>query len=509
MSDDSSIPDDDILAQVWADIEAGSKARARAALEREWPAPDLSDVGHAQAAYPQAMPWVIGGWAAMMARVHSLPVEFLATSALVACAGALGNRVALVANPHEPEFAVACNLWGLLVGPPSSGKSPTMSMAMAPLWKAQESMAMVNDAAYRAYVAESRARKKSDADGPAPRPPDELALVVNDITREALASLMSANPTGLVAYQDEILGLLADWDRPDRNRDRTFYMSAWNGLDAGMVHRRGRPSEFVSAMTLSLLGGAQFDGLRTYVRQAVTGWKNDGLLVRFSLLAYVPSVPVYVPQPRPTAEQEAEHRELREGYAALIHRLMALENTQDLPRMPVKNIIRPVLTFDDEAHGHYQEWRVETSEAMQGKSALEQALLGKQTMELPKLAALLHLILNIQSGGPIEPQVSMVMVHWARKLLAYYAEQHRALWGLARDSIGPGLASLLGVLTRPATKTLDPARFSARHVIKLNLAGLTTAAQVEKVLAEAVARKWIRPEEATNFYVANPRLVQG
>ncbi len=103
-----------------------------------------------------------------------------------------------------------------------------------------------------------------------------------------------------MVIRDELTGWLAQLDRPGREGERAFYLSAWNGDTGHTIDRIGRGSIHVDACCVSMLGGIQPARLRSYLADALQdGPLNDGLLQRFQVLVY-PDIPkdwCYVDRP--------------------------------------------------------------------------------------------------------------------------------------------------------------------------------------------------------------------
>jgi hypothetical protein len=62
----------------------------------------------------------------------------------------------------------------------------------------------------------------------------------NDSTVEKLGELLRDNPAGLLVQRDELVDLLASWEREDRQGDRAFFLEAWNGDQSFDTDRIGR-----------------------------------------------------------------------------------------------------------------------------------------------------------------------------------------------------------------------------------------------------------------------------
>ena len=62
-----------------------------------------------------------------------------------------------------------------------------------------------------------------------PEEPQARRFKSNDATVEKLGDILSHNPIGLLVFRDELMGLLASWEREGREGDKAFYLEGWNG----------------------------------------------------------------------------------------------------------------------------------------------------------------------------------------------------------------------------------------------------------------------------------------
>ena len=108
----------------------------------------------------------------------------------------------------------------------------------------------------------------------------------NDTTVEKLGELLRENPTGLLVLRDELVGLIASWEREGREGDRAFFLEGWNGNPSFDTDRIKRGSIFIPNLCISIFGGIQPDKLTVYLEQAAHALANDGMLQRFQLLVY-------------------------------------------------------------------------------------------------------------------------------------------------------------------------------------------------------------------------------
>ena len=110
---------------------------------------------------------------------------------------------------------------------------------------------------------------------------------MNDCSYEALGEVLRANPNGVLAHRDELIGLLKSLDREGHEGARSFFLSAWAGKEAHTFDRIGRGLNLrIEACCLSLLGSIQPGVIGEYLRDAVANDGGDGLLARFQLLVW-------------------------------------------------------------------------------------------------------------------------------------------------------------------------------------------------------------------------------
>ena len=154
------------------------------------------------------------------ARSIACPVDFPAVAILAASSGIIGRSVIL---RIKSGYFVSASLYVALVGGPSSGKSPALKAALAPLWFiAQLFIDRWRDAMERWEDA------KPDDRG---EPPELERIVSTDPTTEALAPILAKNPRGLTVAPDEMTKWVMSMDqyKGGRGGDRPFYLSAWSG----------------------------------------------------------------------------------------------------------------------------------------------------------------------------------------------------------------------------------------------------------------------------------------
>lgn len=266
------------------------------------------------------LPPVLGDWVMDEAERMSCPPDYIAAPLLVMLGSLIGTHCAIKPKAHD-HWLIVPNLWGLIVGDPSAKKSPALDVVLKLLDPLNEQAAKNYEAASRQYQLEQNVfdsyktglqdqLRRSAKTGKKPRPTgeersfDELSQELqahcqqapkapalkryktDDPTVEKLGEILRDNPIGLLVARDEIVGLLAGWEKEGHQGDRAFFLEAWNGTRGFDVDRVGRGHIPIPNLCVSLLGGIQPDKLLAYMRKAAHALANDGMLQRFQLMLY-------------------------------------------------------------------------------------------------------------------------------------------------------------------------------------------------------------------------------
>jgi hypothetical protein len=337
---------------------------------------------------PSLLPAPLRGWVRDVSeRMDNAPPDFAA--AIVVAAALLGRKVG-IRPKRQDDWTVIPNLWGGLVGPPASMKTPALEQVIKPVKrlaaeaqdayqeaiKKHELDMMVVSARRDAMqkklketakkVAESQAStgnleeirqeieeiEESDA-------PRERRYMTNDATIEKIAEILRDNPDGILYYRDELMGWLRSLDKAGREADRAFYLEAWNGNGSFSVDRIGRGSLHVPAVCVSVLGGIQPGPLMTYVTDALEeAEKADGLLQRFQVLVY-PDLRGYDPVDR-WPDLEAKNR------AYEVFKNLASFDVEGLGVLAEGEDEVPYVRFDAAAQEIFDAWRSEFEPRFRG-----------------------------------------------------------------------------------------------------------------------------------------------
>lgn len=226
------------------------------------------------------LPPVIASYAQDQAELIGVDPAVIGMASIGVAAAALDDRVQIQPKRYDPTWTESARLWVGIVGDPSAKKSPGISKAMSPAFKV--------DKKWREATASAKAKwekecKDAGKDGEKPPAPLEQRLVVNDVTIEKLADILSRSvPRGIMTYQDELSGWLASMDAYKAGaggKDKAAWLEAYNG-GARSVDRVVRGSQFVENFSACVLGGIQPSVIQSYANSA----SHDGMLQRFILI---------------------------------------------------------------------------------------------------------------------------------------------------------------------------------------------------------------------------------
>lgn len=312
-------------------------------------------------------------WLVDVAERMQCPLDYVAVGSLITTASIIGSGCG-IRPKRQDSWTVIPNLWGCIVGPPSSLKSPALKEVMRPLEQLEGKAYEVYKKEQQAYVVELEAYKAtreifkkkmikaaSSFDMPAmdhlkkellataePEAPVCKRYYTNDATVEKLQELLSQNERGLLVLRDELMGLLASWEKAGREEDRNFYLEGWNGYGSKTTDRIGRGTIRTKNLCISLLGSTQPSKLLSYFQRTLGGLENDGLLQRFQLLVYPDEVKEWkLVDHRPNAQAQ-------ERAFAIINKLASM-NFCDHGAILDENSGIPYFQFDEPAQQVFYE----------------------------------------------------------------------------------------------------------------------------------------------------------
>ena len=509
---------------------------------------------------PDMLPEPLYNYAINTAKRLGVPIEFAAVPLVVALGSVIGTKVAIMPKRYD-NWDIVPNLWGAVIGKPSSKKSPSITEAMKPIdnlvskaradyelnKQEHETQKLINDS--KAKIAEKELKKLADTlasqtdddDGTDKVTDDDLrqkaALIadskkqdesipiprrhmVGNITMEKLGEIENQNNNGVLQFRDELSGFLASLEKDSEQEQRAFYLSGFNGTGSEMVDRIGRGSLFIENHCLSVMGGIQPDKLETYLEQTMRGLGNDGLMQRFQMMVY--------PDPLPR-RKEKDIAVDKDSHDAVYELFIAADDLFEGKLVSYganesnEYYKRPYFRFADDAYKVFMDWY----DALQAKAddteheVIAQHLL-KYGRLIPALALIFHLVDCIEIGsrlGGVSLNALQAAIAWGDMLETHMLRVYSCITDNSHLKASLLSNKILAMLKKPSDKT-DKTDwishgFTARSLKRKNWKGLTDDNAVQTALDVLIEYDWLDYKEVkstaqggrpTERYWINPKL---
>lgn len=533
----------DLLTEVWADPKPINHTL-----------PPVTGITH------NMLPKPLYDYAINTAERLGVPIEFVAVPLVVALGSVIGTKVAIMPKRYD-NWDIVPNLWGAVIGKPSSKKSPSITEAMKPIdnlvikaradyelnKQEHETQKLINDS--KAKIAEKELKKLADTlasqtdddDAKDKVTDDDLRQkaafiadskkqdesipiprrhMVGNITMEKLGEIENQNNNGVLQFRDELSGFLSSLEKDSEQEQRAFYLSGFNGTGSEMVDRIGRGSLFIENHCLSVMGGIQPDKLEMYLEQTMRGLGNDGLMQRFQMMVYPD------PLPRRKEKDIAVDKESRDAVYELFIAADELFEGQLASygaNEPNEYYKRPYFRFADDAYNVFMDWY----DALQAKAddteheVIAQHLL-KYGRLIPALALIFHLVDCIEIGsrlGGVSLNALKAAIAWGNMLETHMLRVYNCITDNSHLKASLLSKKILTMLKKPSDKT-DKTDwishgFTARSLKRKNWKGLTDNNAVQTAIDVLIEYDWLDYKEIkstaqggrpTERYWINPKL---
>lgn len=426
-------------------------------------------------------------------------IDYVAAAAVVMLGSVIGAGCA-IRPKQQDNWTEIPNVWGAVVGPPGSKKSPAISQIMAPLFKldrdAQQQFASDNlqftvaldqyKAALEQFKKKNKSQQATTSSHPGPRPTEPVCKrhYTNDCTFEALGTILESNPRGCLVNHDELTSLLAGFERTGREGERQGYLTAWTGLQGHRVDRVGRGAIYIPRLAVSILGGIQPDKLEEFLSDTQHNFGNDGFMQRLQIMVYPDPIAITrIVDATPNMQARDVVFDIVDQLATQIE---TLKPQQDQP----DDI--PYFRFAKTAQPTFNKWLLTNDQRVQAEdSPLMAQHLAKYNKLVPALALIDHLV-GITSGRI--PAGQPVKADSLQRAIAFadYLETHaRRVYGLSANRKGRA-ATLLG---KKLQKNLLQDGFSTRDIERKGWSGLTDSGDIKAACGELELANWIRRNE--------------
>ena len=287
-----------------------------------------------------ALPEPIRGFVVAGAKAIGCDSSYLALPMLAALAAAIGNtrRIQLKRGWSAPAI-----IWTAIVGESGTSKTPAFKLVMRPMRDRQRKSLESHAEAMKHYEADlahyekalsvwKRDKKTEEPPPTKPDPPNAARYIVSDTTVEALATLLLANPRGLLLARDEIAGWFGSFDQYSSGKggaDAAHWLSMHNGESVVVDRKTGtQRTIYVPQASVSVTGGIQ----PTILHRALgVEHRESGLAARL-LLSCPPRKPKRWTESDIAPEAEAE-------LAWLVDRLYDMQPTVNEEGDPLPVIV--------------------------------------------------------------------------------------------------------------------------------------------------------------------------
>ncbi|CAE6864602.1 DUF3987 domain-containing protein [Burkholderia sp. R-69980] len=457
------------------------------------------------------LPAGLAEWVIDTAHRLQCPPDYAAVGLVVALSSVIGGRLCIRPKQLDTSWTVTPNLWGMVIGRPSTLKSPALAVALAPL-KALDTSAQ---AAYEADVQQFQAAKmahdlalahvkKKVTTGSAapqqysqtassiasvlqqqPAKPKRMRYTVNDATVEKLGEILSENPNGVLLFRDELKGFLADLDGEDNAVRRAFILQAWEGGGSYDFDRIGRGHIHIERTILSVLGSTQPGVIEAYLATALRGGVgDDGLMQRFQLA-------VYPDDPDTSTLVDAQPDLQAAGTVTSLFKSLSQLDPASVGAQQ-DNVggseNRWYLHFTPEAQNIYNDWFPKlVQHTKRASHAAVASHLGKYRSLVPSLALIFHLAVG--GGGAVNKAALHLAIGWA----AYLKQHATRIYNYSTR--GDALAALALGEALQAGKLRDS--FSVRDLQRKNWSGLPSGERCQQAIEILAERNWLFVERVT------------
>lgn len=453
--------------------------------------------------------------------------SFVAVPLLCSIGSLMGNRIALRPKQRD-DWGEYPNIWGAIIGRPSTLKTPGLNEGMRPLHRLQEAAnklhkeallsfrkdAAANDIKRTAAKAQAlKSAKKGDdfdidslIEDEESAPPCCRRYMTSDAGPEALHQILTQpeNAHGIMIFQDELTGVLARMADQERGAAlRAFMLAGWNGNQSFVVDRIGRGENLrVDKCCLSVVGGIQPGKIAPLVDGANReSLHDDGWIQRLSLLVWPDTSKEYH-----SNDSAPDH----DAFARVMRLFEQVEATQG-PDFPGSGFDegrqQHFLRLAPEASAHFLSWlETETRTLRQGDhSAAVESHFIKMRKTVPALALIFHVVSEWSAK-----EVSLACLHRALRWCDYLKAHALRVYGSGQSACA---STAMRILQKLRAKEL-PATFTAREVKRRAWSGLTDAKAVDAALELLADHNWIIATERDSLgrrtidFTAHPKIFE-
>lgn len=481
--------------------------------EAPWPEKkELPQASEAPVLALDMLPTSLQTWCSDIAERMQVPLEFTAGPAIVMLAALVGRK-AVIFPKRNDDWTVIPNLWGVLLAPPGSLKSPAISAVLKPLNSlaakakdryledlkkkaAEETIAKTEIEALKDTL---KVAIKQGKQSQIEEKKQQLALALknyedkyvvkerrymtNDPTIEKLLTILQDNPQGLLLYRDELSGWLETMYKSGREGDREFFLESWNGDSSYSMDRIGRGSTFVDGLCLSVLGGLQPSKFGAYVESVSKGGKSDdGLFQRLQILLF----------PEKRKKWTNVDRKPNLEASITVEKILEKIDALPLPERVNDEVQRIKLHFSDAAQILADAWResLERRLCNEEMSPIFEAHISKYRSLMPSLALIFSLVNSFDVTGNAPTEVDDYSVRLAIRWCQFLEQHAFKAYG---EYLEPEMVAARVLLEKVKSGSLQDFD-RCRELYRRGWKGLNTPEGFEAAIKTLQEFGWVRSE---------------
>jgi putative DNA primase/helicase len=461
------------------------------------------------------LPAALAAWVEDIADRMQCPPDFVGIPAISVLGAIVGCKIG-IRPQRRTDWVEVPNFWAAIIGRPGLLKSPAIAEALKPLHRLEADAREDNDLQMKGYEialanhkvkVEAAKREAAKAAGkgqdfhlpdfPEPEKPKLRRYLVTDATYESIGEIAADNPFGFLVHRDEIIALLKTLDREEYIAARGFFLTSWNGTHSYVFDRIGRGHIRIENACLSLLGSTQPARIAEYVRRALSGEGDDGLLQRFSLMVW--------PDHSADWKRADRYPDSEARAAAWFAFEMADKMSAEAAGARKDDFQKiPYLRFNDEAQEAFDSWH-ETLEKRVRSGEMHPALeshLAKYRTLVPAFA----LVSALADG--VTGAVDLPALERAFRIARYLESHARRIYASGKEA---ETSTAKAILAKVRAGTLKDG-FTCRDIHQRDWSNLSDPNQVQAGLnllvdCDYLADQWAkRPGRPKVTYLVNPRV---
>lgn len=354
--------------------------------------------------------------------INNTSPDYLAVSVLVSAASLIGGSAKISPKEFDKSWEIKPTLWAMVVGDPSSYKTPLMNKGLAPLRHAQDKLDKALDSGGDTLSSSSDGYEKED-------------IIVTDATPEALLVKLQSHPRGVLLFRDELSGVFAAMTKSGREHERALLLEGFNASDSPYTQERiGRDKVVIECVHLNLLGGIQPKILTPILKARKDGKEDDGFLERIQLAVY------------------PEINNLTYTDIVLDDKIKEKTNDIFLKLAQLRNREHVTFNFDKDAQLIWNDWSIKFHDSLTKLTTNEQSMEVKYPALLAKLSLVFHICSEAGSCNNSyfnpDDKIKSASINMALEWLDYLRSHSSKISSLVSSNTDPSVDALINNLPK-------------------------------------------------------------